>query len=160
TVGGTADLWLAGMPAGSTASAHAPGGPAPDVAPAHSPRLVWGLPLTGGAGLTLDARGAAGYGPGAAPPSGPARPLSLRGYTHHLAGAENGIGDLNTRINALVGVFLDNARPDTTPAPDPLDFRPGGTVAGGFGYATLSPGLQQAFFIGDGRDGLGNVQQV
>ncbi|RME75619.1 MAG: PEP-CTERM sorting domain-containing protein [Planctomycetota bacterium] len=55
----------------------------------------------------------------------------------------------------LVGVFLDNNVPNGT-APARLDFTNGGL---GTNFTTLSPGLGQVFFIGDGVTSNGTLQQ-
>jgi hypothetical protein len=47
----------------------------------------------------------------------------------------------------LAGVFLDDNIPSGGPAPATLDFTPGGL---GIDFLTLSPGLGQVFYIGDG----------
>jgi hypothetical protein len=51
---------------------------------------------------------------------------------------------------ALSGVFLSNAIPSSGPAPATLDFTPGGL---GTSQPTLSPLLNQVFYIGDGSAG-------
>ena len=138
-VPGTSDMWLAGMPDGSTAS----GG---DVAPTHSPVLVTGVDLSLGA-LFFAATGGVLEAPGCPPRcNGPDGGL----FTSHSGGAQNGISDATAPVNALMGVFLDDNQPDTTPAPSGLDFLVIGTV-----FETLSPELKQVFFIGDGRTGTG-----
>ena len=172
-VPGTSDPWLAGAPDGTKASAH-PSDPSnsPDVAPTHSPVLVSGAAITPGAVLTFGVTGSAAYGPGSdAKASGPDGKLYDGKFIHHLIGAQNGISDVVAPINALLGVFLDGNVPSS--APTGLDFRSAGlgvtspgtlgaitAVTGGTGYATLSPGLGQVFFIGDGLDGNGVAQQV
>lgn len=127
---------------------------------------VTGFTISGGTVLTFSADGTAAYGPLPLAPapdnksSGPKGMLYQDNYIHHLAGAENGLSDIHTRINALLGVFLGPGSPNTSTAPDTLDFRPSGNVAGGFGYSTLSPGLQQVFYIGDGLDAMGHQKQI
>ena len=55
-------------------------------------------------------------------------------------------------MNGLIGVFLDATQPDLAgPAPASLTF----ASAAELSYATLSPGLRQPFFIGDGLTGTG-----
>lgn len=157
-VPGTADPYLAGMPAGSTASGNAPGSPGADVAPAQSPVLVAGLPLSAGMALTVNATGSAAYGPAPASgpdhrSSGPDGILYFGSLIHHLAGPQNGLSDVRTPINALLGVFLGDSRPDLTEAPATLDFGALGT-----GFSTLSPALKQVFFIGDGLDATAGQQ--
>jgi hypothetical protein len=63
-------------------------------------------------------------------------------------------GFLSAGQGPLVGVFLDNSIPSGAP-PMALDFTAGGL---GTGFLTLSPGLGQVFFIGDGVTG-GTFQQ-
>jgi hypothetical protein len=63
-----------------------------------------------------------------------------------LIGANNGISDITVPIDALLGVFLGPGRPDLNPPPGALDF----STAASQGYASLSPALQQVFFMGDG----------
>ena len=70
--------------------------------------------------------------------------------------ANDGIAGINAPINSLVGVFLDNSQPGSTPAPASLDFSPGGL---GTSFTTLSPALKQVFFIGDGFTGNGTGSQ-
>jgi hypothetical protein len=48
----------------------------------------------------------------------------------------------------LVGIFLSDAQPSLTAAPSALDFGSLGTS-----FTTLSPGLKQVFFVGDGLAG-------
>ena len=164
-VPGFADPWLAGMPGGSTASGYTPGSPGVDVAPQQSPVQVVGLPVSSGTIMTFNATGTAAYGPASTTGpdlkfSGPDGKLYYTNYIHHLAGAQSGLSDIHTPINALLGVFLDAGRPDNTAAPGTLDVRPGGNVAGGLDYAMLNPALKQVFFIGDGLDGVANQQLI
>lgn len=56
----------------------------------------------------------------------------------------------------LTGVFLDDSVPSAGPAPARLDFTPGGF---GVDFASLSPGLGQVFYIGDGITGGGDFQE-
>ena len=60
--------------------------------------------------------------------------------------AKMGCPNLNAPLSSLVGVFLSDAQPNTLPAPAALDF----AVGSGINFLTLSPLLQQVFFIGDG----------
>ena len=46
----------------------------------------------------------------------------------------------------MMGMFLDNRRPDATAMNDRLDF----STPASRDFTSLSPGLKQAFFIGDG----------
>ncbi|MGA2233021.1 MAG: putative Ig domain-containing protein, partial [Tepidisphaeraceae bacterium] len=63
-------------------------------------------------------------------------------------GGLSGIED-DQGLGFLVGVFLDNTEP-VDPAPAALNF------TGDTGFATLSPLLDQTFFIGDGLTGNGS----
>ena len=147
TVPGDSDLWLAGMPDGSTASVG-------DVAPAQSPVLAAGLSLSGVSFLTFAASGGVSN-------TGQCPSLNCHGpeggpVTNHFATlAENGISDLFAPVNSLIGVFLDNSQPDSTPAPATLDF----STALSRDFTTLSPLLKQAFFIGDGLTSGAVLQQ-
>jgi len=138
---GTSDPWLAGMPNGSAASVT-------DVAPAQSPVLVPGLDLSLGGVLTFSASGGVSNMEFCPPvcdgPDG-------GGFTRHLTGAENGLSDLTAPLNSLLGVFLDNSQPNLSPTPTALDF----SVLG-VNFVSLSPGLKQIFFIGDGLTGTGS----
>jgi len=140
TVAGTSDLWLAGMPDGSTASTT-------DAAPAQSPVLVTGLDLASVSLLTFDpVSGLVSNGPCClliGPDGGD--------MYWHVAAAQNGIANLRAPINALIGVFLDDNQPDGSSAPAALDF----SVIGGLSFLSLAPDLKQPFFIGDGLTGTG-----
>lgn len=133
-VPGTSDIWLAGMPDGSSASGE-------DTAPQQSPILVTGFNVSVEDFLTFKAVGSVANGPGVSlddPDGG-----TFRGqlFIHHSAGAENGISDITTPINSLVGLFLDDAQPVLTPAPTSLDFS-----SIGLNFSMLSPDLKQVFF--------------
>jgi hypothetical protein len=141
----TGTLWLAGMPDGATDS----GG---DVAPDNSPLLVTGLDLTLGGHLRFtDVRGGANNTPDCPPncvgPDG-------YGFQSHDVGSNNGIPDLRAPINSLIGVFLGPQRPDLAPPPAMLNFE-----RLGLNFSSLSPHLKQVFFIGDGLNARGFVQQ-
>jgi hypothetical protein len=58
----------------------------------------------------------------------------------------------NRRVMFLAGVFLNDTEPSGT-APARLDFS---STALGTNFASLSPSLNQAFFIGDGLTGSGS----
>jgi uncharacterized repeat protein (TIGR01451 family) len=144
TVRGASDPWLAGMPDGSTASSG-------DVAPLHSPVLV-PMTIVPGSSLTFDAHGCVHNGPsgcvGDHPDSGPAT-------NAHFAGAQNGISNVVAPTNSLIGVFLGPNQPNLSPAPGTLDF----STAASRNFTTLSPVLQQTFFIGDGLTSSNQVQE-
>ena len=64
--------------------------------------------------------------------------------------ALGGISGYKGPQGPLTGVFLDNTVPSAGPAPVALDFTPGGI---GTDFLTLSPVLNQIFYIGDGVTG-------
>jgi hypothetical protein len=133
---GTSNPYLAGMPRGSISAFG-------DISPRESPVLV-DLSLAGAAAVTCTASGLVQHSPYVPPRFDPPNGSDL---TRHLvgSGAENGISDVNAPIDSLVGVFLDDDRPDTSPAPPALDFH-----RIGLGFLSLSPQLKQVFFIGAG----------
>jgi uncharacterized protein (TIGR03382 family) len=145
-VPGTSNLWLAGMPDGSTA------GNGQDTAPDQSPVQVM-ISLSGGMELTFNASGAVNYTPDAPGDWGPDGIPGL--FTARVPGTENGISNLTARVSSLIGVFLSDEQPDGSEDPNGLDF----SVTDGEDFSSLSPLLKQAFFIGDGRDGMGNAQR-
>jgi hypothetical protein len=145
-VPGNANPWLAGMPDGSIA------GNKFDVAPDQSPIKVTGISMTAGAILTFSVVGGASNDPG----------WPLKGadgidtyVVSRIPGSENGIGDITAPMDALVGVFLDDSAPNNFPPPATLDF----STASNRDFASLYPNLRQPFFIGDGKDTTGGVQQ-
>ncbi len=156
TVQATANPFLAGMPRGSVASLNNPHN-SPDYAGSpgnwlQSP-LVVNMPLVSGTALTFDSiTGVAGHDPHllAYNPDG-----ELSDIGHNTNGSENGISDLVSPINALVGVFLDDNQPNLTTAPQRLDF----STAESRDFTKLQPQLKQLFFIGDGKNSAGGVQQ-
>jgi hypothetical protein len=133
-VRGTYDPWLAGMPFGSHASID-------DSAPNESPVLVPRLHFSRGGYVTFS--GVTGD-----TSNTPQCCLSAEGgmMISHLSGAENGIGNAIAPLGTLMGVFLDDRRPDSFRAPGALDF----SGAGALDFKRLSPRLKQVFFIGDG----------
>lgn len=141
TVPGTSNPFLSGMPNGSTCCSG-------DSAPAESPVLVTGITLTTGTALTFtNVTGSVSY-TGDTPTGTPdgAAPIS--------SGPTNGMASYIAPIDALLGVFLDNAQPDTSAAPTGLDFTSIGT-----NFSSFSPLLKQVFFIGDGLTGTGSGSQ-
>ena len=75
--------------------------------------------------------------------------------TENTDGNENGIATMNGPGNSLVGLFLNAQVPGSTAAPSTLDF----STDAARNFSTLSPQLNQIFFIGDGRNDAGDVQQ-
>jgi hypothetical protein len=72
----------------------------------------------------------------------------------HLKGAEHGIADAIAPMDALMGVFLSDERPDRSKAPRLLDYRMNrGDIS------TSSPQLKQVFFIGDGKASSGGLRR-
>lgn len=140
-VPGTSDMWLAGMPDGSTASSG-------DTAPEHSPVLVNGIDLSVGFLTFNNVTGGVRHEPGC--PTGCFIPDG-GSFFNHSPGAINGISDVRAPINALMGVFLDDSQPDSSAAPVTLNFE-----LLGIDFASISPELKQVFFIGDGLTGNGN----
>jgi Flp pilus assembly protein TadG len=69
-------------------------------------------------------------------------------------GDEHGIANMNAPINCLVGLFLNDQVPNASSAPPDLDF----STDADRNFTTLSPALGQIFFIGDGRNDSGQVQ--
>jgi len=73
-----------------------------------------------------------------------------------LAGAENGISDIFAPFDALLGVFLGPNAPNLFSSPPPLYF----STLASRDYLSITPLLQQVFFIGDGRTSTGALQLV
>jgi hypothetical protein len=140
TVPGLADVWLAGQQNGSTLGN--------DVAPTNSPVLgSGGLTVTAGNTLTFSATGSTSLfgsvgGVGSAP-----TPDGMPGLDSASA---NNLSGLAGPSDALVGVFIGSGVP-TGSTPAALDFSTMASQSAG----TISPLLQQVFFIGDGLTGTG-----
>jgi Flp pilus assembly protein TadG len=141
--------WLAGASNGTKVAA-TDDNPTPSVAPAQSPTAVNGISLTPGHTIVFrQASGktsytdAADYGPD--------------GNTDWIVEqqAVNGINKTKAPLNAMVAIFLDDRTPNT--------YAQG--VAGDFSspssrdFSTLAPPLKQVFFVGDGLNSAGNLQQ-
>lgn len=139
-----ANPYLAGMPNGARVIWN-------DRAPQQSPLLV-PLDLTGAVAVTFLATGAMSHGPQTCPPfcSGPDGAM----MTDHQSGAENGIANVKAPYESVVGVFLDDARPDRSKAPKRLDFQDIGLK-----FVSLAPELKQIFFIGTGKTKAGAVRR-
>jgi RHS repeat-associated protein len=141
---GVSNIWLAGMPDGTIFDR--------DSAPINSPVLINDVELNANSLSFINVTGGvsnagyctAAYGYTCAIPDG-------ESFWNHLPGALNGISDVRAPINAVVGVFLDDSQPDTTPAPEAINFETFGTD-----FLSLSPKLKQVFFIGDGLTGSGS----
>lgn len=100
--------------------------------------------LSGGEVLTFSAAGGVGFIPGGVAPSADGYPDQPFSMTDDYGTGVS--GPLNVFVSGLVGVFTTGA-PPSGPAPAPLD--------SGVSFKTLSPGLSQIFWIGDGRTGTG-----
>ena len=135
SVAGTSDLWLAGMPNGTSG-----GGNGSDVAPYESPVLVSGLSLIQGNLIKFTVTGGTSQDPDL-----PIEPPDGSSVSNNHQGATNGISDITAPYSSLIGVFLSFLQPDNSTAPSTLDF----STAVSLDYTTLAPLLQQAFFIGD-----------
>lgn len=146
-VPGISDPWLAGMPDGTLDNV---GTPEPaDPAPTYSP--VFASSVSGGAIVHWSATGQVGHPGDVTDPDG--SPWFI--ITSHLVGANHGISDVTMPIDSLLGVFLGPSQPDLNPAPGALDF----STQASRDYLTLSPALQQVFFMGDGLAG-GSAQSI
>ena len=144
-VPGTSDPWLAGMPNTSQDNLGTP--EPPDTAPAQSPVLV--INVTAGTMLQWTATGRVGH------PGDVAGPDGAAAFYSRYIGANNGISDITSHINALLGVFIGPSQPGGS-APTALDF----SVPGAMDYLILNPLLQQVFFMGDGLTGGGQSQTI
>lgn len=142
TVPAAADPWLFLL-------RHA--GPTPEEAQETHPDFI---PVIGGSLIKAVAPATGwvnyynGYGPPGYGPDG-----------NGLAGSNltsiDGISGYIGPQGPLAGVFLDDNIPDTGPAPATLDFTGTGL---GIDFSTLSPGLGQVFFIGDGYNSIPEAQ--
>jgi hypothetical protein len=137
-VPGTSNPWLAGMPDGSTAAFF-------DIAPGQSPVEV-ALSFAAGDHLVFTSSGTTDHCDGGGCGLAGAEGDFLEPPWGHAVGAENGIASVVAPIDALIGVFLGPAQPDSSAAPSELDF----STPALRDFASLSPLLKQPFFIGDG----------
>ncbi|MGC4031105.1 MAG: pilus assembly protein TadG-related protein [Tepidisphaeraceae bacterium] len=163
--------WLAGMPNGtvsqnfrSDSSEWDTAGSGPNVA--SSPASIALSTLNVNAGQTINVDGVTGatdFGGGTTGNAdGNAGLMVTLGSPQfndstYLNSPTNGMSNAYIPINAMVGVFLDDNAPNSTPAPTPpLDF----SSAASRDYISVSPKLKQVFFIGDGRRSNGEIQQI
>jgi hypothetical protein len=138
-VPGAANPNLAGQPGGVSCCDG-------DSSPGQSPVLA-ASGFAAGSTFTFSATGTAdGAGTGATGSDG-AYPFNMTEYGLGVAPA-NGVGTLG-----LVGVFLGNSTPSGSSEPGRIDF------SRDLNFASLSPGLKQIFWIGDGRTKGGAVQR-
>ncbi len=147
SVPGTANPFLAGQPSGATCCMG-------DSATAESP--VDAGSVTPGRTLTFtNVTGSVSYAGGTPtdPPDGGS--LIISTFTYEGVDYINYIAGYNNMpVDALVGVFLPKNGPLSADQPGfLLDFSSSGV---GTSFTTLSPALQQIFFIGDGLTGTGS----
>jgi hypothetical protein len=163
------DIWLAGMPNFTVDN----GGF--DVAPNQSPFLAGGpLPVAVIPGQYLEFLNVAGtvtfHHDDSSDCDGN---TAFPNFVHNGGATPWGIAGLTAPANSLIGVFIGSSQPSGVP-PATLDFGdatgsiPSGIPVGGgpllLGaasrtFTTLSPKLQQPFFIGDGVDNTTNTTQ-
>lgn len=132
SVPGTGSIFLAGQPNGTVLGS--------DNAPAESPVLV-SLTLVPGNVITFSTTGITG-GAGCSA-SGP------DGCGGFASGTAPGISVYSGPASALIGVFLNATTPSGSGPGQLADFNANQA------FTTLSPGLNQVFFIGDGLTGSG-----
>lgn len=161
-VDGVANPFLSGMPAGTLASRNNPHNSVDTAGDATSSSLalrkqsppVVPLSVTPGQWITFDGiAGTVRHDPSLTDysPDG-----QLNDVGHNTNGNENGIGDLNAPINALVGVFLGADKPSDTAAPSKnID----ASTAAARDFDDLKPATKQIFFVGDGVNSSGNRQR-
>jgi len=139
----TSNPYLAGLPNGTNSREG-------DRAPQESPVLVQRT-LSHAVAVTFTAVGAIQHTPECPPDCHGPNGAEL---ARHLKGAEHGIGDTIAPMDALMGVFLSDERPDRSKAPRLLDYRMNrGDIS------TSSPQLKQVFFIGDGKASSGGLRR-
>lgn len=141
TVPGNSNPYLSGLPDGATASNG-------DVAPAQSPVEITGFDIMSGAEFSFAATGQVSLGLGLGPDPDGGAPIN------HFPGAQNGFSAVTMPRVSMLGVFIGDASPDASPAPDGLDF----STADSRNFTALSPLLKQIFFIGDGVSDNGETQ--
>jgi hypothetical protein len=121
-----------------------------DNAPQQSPVLVQRT-LPHAVAVTFTAVGAIQHTPECPPDCHGPNGAEL---ARHLKGAEHGIAGAIAPMDALMGVFLSDERPDRSKAPRSLDYR----VNRG-DISSSSPQLKQVFFIGDGKTSSGALRR-
>jgi hypothetical protein len=145
TADGTDDPWLSGMPSGATASYD-------DAAPTNAPPAI---SVTPGSTLQFtNVSGTVAHNPSLTPDS--AGGNTGQPYNHMMDspdgnhnGVQNGIGDVRTPIDSLIGVFLDDNAPNTTSAPSTVRDYSTQAARDQTTYDDLQ--LKQPFYIGDGQ---------
>lgn len=111
-----------------------------------------GYRITPGSEFTFSASGRVNYygGPveeGVLPDGNPNVMANIEPY--------GGISGYTGPSGALVGVFLDDAIPNSQTAPERINFNADGV---GVDFERLEPQIGQVFFIGDGKNAAGKTQ--
>jgi len=150
TVPGCASPWLAGASSG-TSIAPTGGNTTAAVAPANSPIF---FPTKQDAAVRFTStNGTTSWN--SMNHSG-TDTASADGDDTYIA-AQDPVNGLNTTyapLDAMMGVFLDDSSPTSTAMAASLDF----STPTSRDFTTLSPGLKQVFFIGDGLNSAGQLQ--
>ena len=150
TINAKACPWLAGMPNGSVVAAYG-GNPRNTVMPDSAAHRITDLSIVPGQKISFrQTTGMTSYDN--------AGWYNADGNTGWIVrqNPTNGINATRAPLNSLVGIFLDDRQPNTwTMAPE-MDF----TSASSRNYKTLSPQLKQVFFIGDGVNDNGELQEI
>jgi Flp pilus assembly protein TadG len=153
TVSGQSDLWLAGMPAGSAAVRDG------DTAPGQSPPMV--MNVTPGTVLTFtNISGGVKHDPSLATDTADGNTSEI--YSHNIddplgePAVQNNIGDIDSPIDAMIGVFLTSNAPNTQTAPTTV--RDYSTQAERDQASFNDIQLQQPFFVGNGQTSGGTTQ--
>jgi len=128
----TSNPYLAGLIVGTSSYG--------DRAPQQSPVLTE-LFLGSAAYVTFAASGGVQHHP-----FRPPRFDSPRGSTPVMHRAEHGISKASLPVDSLLGVFLNDDPPDSSPAPPPTNYQ-----SSGWNFVSLEPQLKQVFYIGEGR---------
>jgi hypothetical protein len=112
-----------------------------DSVPTQAPAQVVGLAFSAGDTLVFSATGGVAVGPSVPSTN---TPDGVSGFS--MTNYGDGISaPTSVRVSALMGVFLGAGDPSGGATPAQLSF------ATGLDFASLSPGIGQIFFIGDGR---------
>jgi hypothetical protein len=135
-VKGKANPYLADQPTGTTCCSG-------DSVPKESPVLALNN-LQAGETLTFTTTGSVGFEKGSVAPSADGYPNDLFNMTADYGTGVS--GPLNVYTSGLLGLFTNGTQP-VDPAPAQLN--------SGVSFKTLSPGLNQIFWIGDGLTGTG-----
>jgi Flp pilus assembly protein TadG len=150
TVPGKANVWLSGMPSGSTASY--------DDTEANATPVQVSMTVVPGTVLSFSASGLTSNSGS----TGNIGPNGNGSFSAHMSGApgggsglQNGIQTATLPISSLIGVFLTNAQPSTvTPPATGRTYT--STTINTVGYADLQ--TQQPFYIGSGSNASSETQ--